>query len=132
MSAPAAQTESLRVLLVEDEALIALYTQDVLEDAGYSVVGPADRVEPALALASAEPLDAALLDVNLAGVKVWPVAELLRQRGIPFIFLSGLSSGSDIHTDFAMRPHLGKPFMPSALLAKLAEVISAAELNKRQ
>jgi DNA-binding response OmpR family regulator len=59
------------------------YTEETLTDAGYDVVGPADRLEAALDLAANEALDGAVLDVNLDGVAVWPLATLLRKRGIP-------------------------------------------------
>ena len=87
--------KSSRILLVEDEALIAMDTEDALVDAGYAVVGPADRLDTALALARAAPIDAAVLDVNLAGSMVWPVATALQQRGIPYVLLTGFGAYLD-------------------------------------
>jgi DNA-binding response OmpR family regulator len=124
---PTAKTEPLRILLVEDEALIALDTQDVLESAGYTVVGPADRVDRALALAAAWPIDAAVLDVNLAGVQVWPVAESLHQRGIPFLLLSGLATTSAVPANCAKAPRVSKPIMSKELLEALAAILRAEE-----
>ncbi len=117
-------SEPPRILLVEDEALIALETRDILENAGYKVVAFADRLDGALAAAASEVLDGAVLDVNLAGVAAWPVAEALRQRGIPFIFLTGLFSGSDIPASCARAPLLSKPIMPPALIDALAALFA--------
>lgn len=80
----------LRLLLVEDEYLIALYLAELLEEQGARVLGPAGCVSDALALIDREPdIDAAILDVNLAGEAVFPVADALRARHVPFAFASG-------------------------------------------
>ncbi len=125
----AGPSEPLRILLVEDEALIALETRDMLENAGYKVVAYTDRLDGALAAAASEVLDGAVLDVNLAGVAVWPVAEVLRQRGVPFIFLTGLFSGSDLPASCAKAPLLSKPVMPSALIDTLAAEFEKHRFN---
>jgi len=77
-----------RLLLVEDEYMIAVDLADALEAAGAEVVGPADTVESALAVLRCEDraIDAAVLDINLNGMAVFPVAEALKVRGIPFVF----------------------------------------------
>ena len=77
------------ILLVEDEYFIADAMQRSLEDAGAYVVGPAASVKDALALLDSEPVDGAVLDVSLYDGKVYPVAEVLMARGIPFIFTTG-------------------------------------------
>ena len=80
----------LRVLVVEDEFLIADDLQQELEAAGAEVVGPAATVEAALRLAAeAGRLDGAILDVNLCGARVYPVADLLRERNVPFVLATG-------------------------------------------
>ena len=79
----------LRILLVEDEMLVAMNIEDMLLDLGHEVAGIASRLAPALALARETELDAALLDVNLAGEQSFPVADLLEERGIPFVFATG-------------------------------------------
>lgn len=88
--------ESLRgrhVLIVEDEYLLADDLSDALSDVGAKVVGPAGSIEQATALIlSREPIDVAILDVNLRGEMVFPVADALRQRGIPFAFATGYDS----------------------------------------
>lgn len=109
-----------RVLLVEDEALVALLACDVLEEGGYEIVGPADRLAGALALAGNEALDAALLDINLAGEAVWPVAELLGRRRIPFVLVSGYGDSLPMPAGCAPAQRLSKPYDGQSLLRALA------------
>jgi DNA-binding response OmpR family regulator len=110
------------VLLVEDEMCLAMMLQDLLEDAGYRVLKAA-RVPGALALAAAEPIDAAILDVNLAGKEVFPVAEELRRRGVPFMFASGYGERG-LPGQFQGSPVLQKPYDPVALEAMLNDVLA--------
>ena len=109
-----------RVLVVEDEMMIAMMMQDMLEDIAYEVVGPANRLDAAMALTDAE-LDVALLDVNLAGELVYPVADRLRQRGVPIIFLTGYGSVG-VDPRYRDCPVLSKPFDLAALEAALANL----------
>jgi DNA-binding response OmpR family regulator len=106
----------LRVLVVEDEVIIAMLLEETLHDAGCVVIGPVPRVDMAMEVARAEPLDFALLDVNLAGEKVFPVAELLVERDVPFVFLTGYGR-SGLPPAYAQRPALAKPFKLAALLS---------------
>lgn len=78
-----------RILVVEDEALIAVMVEDMLRDLGSDVVGPAATIEAALALVGTEVIDAAILDVNVRGERIDPVAEALFARGIPVLFATG-------------------------------------------
>jgi CheY-like chemotaxis protein len=78
-----------RVLVVEDEMLIALLIEEFLTDLGCGIVGPYGSVQAVLTAVQNEPADLAVLDVNLNGEKVYPVAERLPERHIPFVFLSG-------------------------------------------
>jgi PAS domain S-box-containing protein len=78
-----------RVLLVEDETLLAMEVAEVLKAAGAAVLGPANTLEQALALAATETIDAAVLDVNLGGASARPVARLLQTRGVPFVLVTG-------------------------------------------
>lgn len=112
---------TVRVLLVEDEALIAMFTAGALRKAGYEVVGPADRLEPALELAAKELLNAAVLDVNVAGVAIWPVANVLHSRGVPFIFVSGFGKNLATPSFCQNVPFLSKPVKVPVLLNALAE-----------
>ena len=110
------------VLLVEDEMCLAMMLQDLLEDAGYRVLKAA-RVAGALALAEAESIDAAILDVNLAGKEVFPVADELRRRGVPFMFASGYGARA-LPGEFRGCPVLQKPYDPAALEAMLENVLA--------
>jgi DNA-binding response OmpR family regulator len=113
------------ILLVEDDALLALDTQDVLTDAGYDVVGPAATVERALFLAQTASLSGAVLDVNLNGLNVWPVAEALHNRGIPFVLLTGFGADLEKPPYCPREPHLNKPVVARLLLSALARILAA-------
>ena len=108
---PVAQKAPLlarRVMIVEDEALVALVLADQLTELGLSVVGPCSSVAEAKAIADKGDFEAALLDVNLGGELVYPVADLLSARGIPFVFVTGYGRES-IDRRFANAPVLEKP-----------------------
>jgi CheY-like chemotaxis protein len=110
------------ILIVEDEMMLAMLQEDQLRDLGYESVKAA-RVAPALRLADQAPLDAALLDVNLAGETSYPVAESLRRRSIPFIFATNYGDRDEITTRFGTVPVLRKPYFPDALAEALAAVL---------
>jgi len=114
-----------RILVVDDEILIALDTQDALVGAGYTVVGPVAKLSDALQLAVSEPLDAALLDVSLDGVLIWPVAQALHQRGIPFVLVTGFGRGLDMPGFCCNVPVLEKPVRRAALLAQVTALFSS-------
>ncbi len=82
-----------RILVVEDEAMVAMLIEDMLTDLGCQVVGPAMRLEHALQLAETGALDAAILDINLGGVRSDPVAEILERRRVPTLFVTGYGQG---------------------------------------
>ena len=81
--------KGLRVLVVEDQAPIALLLEDMLVESACEVVGPASRVGQALRLLSNHTVDAAVLDLNIAGELVYPVADALDARGLPYLFATG-------------------------------------------
>jgi CheY-like chemotaxis protein len=109
-----------RVLVVEDEALVALDLQFALEDEGAEVIGPALSLSDALDLVAREPdIDGAILDVDLAGVEVFPAAELLRSRGIPFVFHTGHGSRANLSERFPGSLTCSKPTLPSTLISAL-------------
>ena len=114
-----------RVLVVEDEPLVALEVETELVEAGATVVGPAGTLEAAARLIEAEPLDAALLDANLAGRPVDTLAAALDARGVPFAFASGYGPAG-LPEGFRDRPLLGKPFGAEALVALVAELLTPA------
>jgi CheY-like chemotaxis protein len=107
-------TAPRRILLVEDELLVAFLLQGMLEDLGWTVVGPAARVDEALAMLEAEQVDAALLDVSLNRELSYPVADALIRRGVPFVFSTGYESGRlpAAYRDIA---YLQKPFQEAEL-----------------
>ena len=79
-----------RILVIEDESLVAMLLETILDDMGCAVVGPESNIDDGLIAATTEAsLDAALLDVNVAGREVFPVAEALKARGVPFVFSTG-------------------------------------------
>jgi DNA-binding response OmpR family regulator len=102
------------VLVVEDETMIAMLVEDMVQDFGSEVVGPATRMDEALHLARSAELDAAILDINLGGAVVFPVADVLRARGIPLIFSTGYGA-SGLPPRFLDCPTLRKPFSHEAL-----------------
>jgi CheY-like chemotaxis protein len=118
-----ADLEGVRVLVVEDEFLVATLIEDVLEASGCVVSGPIPRVTEALDAVNHESYDAAVLDVNLAGDRVDPVADALSQRNIPFVFVTGYCTGG-LPGQFAGRPHLCKPFKMADLVEALSRLIN--------
>lgn len=113
----------LRILVVEDEMLVAMNIEDMLHELGHFVVGIAARLGPALALAGEADLDAAMLDVNLAGERSFPVADLLAARGIPFLFATGYGRRG-IEERFSDAPVLQKPFRAADLSAALRTLVT--------
>jgi DNA-binding response OmpR family regulator len=109
-------------LVVEDEFLVSLTTTDFLEDVGCEIVGPATDLSMAVRLAESEPLDAAVLDINIAGDMIWPVAEELRRRDVPFVFLSAYPQFAIIPVLFATAPRLEKPLEQNRLLRRLIAI----------
>lgn len=108
------------VLLVEDEFLVALDLQIEIERSGATVVGPVGRLADAVDLAGrATPLDVAVLDVNLHGETVFPVADVLTERGIPFVFATGQDRAM-IPERHRVAMHLAKPIVLDDLLRCLA------------
>lgn len=111
----------LRVLIVEDEMLVAMNIEDMLLELGHEVAGIASRLAPALSLASEGNFDVALLDVNLAGEPSFPVASVLRSRGIPFLFATGYGIRG-VAEEFRTEVVLQKPFRESELAVAVEEV----------
>lgn len=110
----------LRVLVVEDVAVLAWRVCDILAGAGAEVVGPVPDVSRALALLRGREVDAAVLDMNLDGETAEPIADVLAARGVPFLFLTGYARG-DMGGRYTARPALGKPVRPAALVRMLAD-----------
>ncbi|MEW9614399.1 response regulator [Shinella sp. S4-D37] len=104
-----------RILIVEDEVLVAMHLEDLLTGMGHQVVGPATRIGQAMELARRSEIDAVVLDVNLAGRKSFPVADILRQRGIPFVFATGYGAEGFVDR-YRAQPTLRKRYEPRELV----------------
>ncbi|KQT12083.1 MULTISPECIES: response regulator [Bradyrhizobium] len=117
------EVSAARVLLVEDEGLVALMIEDMLEELGLKVVASAAHLNTACELATTGSFDLALLDVNLAGELVFPVARVLRERGIPFLFSTGYGA-PPLDEEFKGAPAIGKPFSIDQLNEKLRTLLS--------
>jgi CheY-like chemotaxis protein len=114
----------VRVLVVEDETLVAMLLEDMVADLGGKVAGSASRLDGALALAN-DPsleLDLAVLDVNLAGQDAFPVAAALQRRGVPFAFSTGYGSAG-LPEAWRGRPTLPKPFTQDQVLNVLCQAL---------
>jgi len=121
---PAANPARLpAVLIVEDDALLASAIGLCVEQAGYTVAGTANSVEAALTTLGRSPVDAALLDINLQGELVFPVANALAERGVPFVFVTA-HGVMDIPETHRHRPLVSKPYLAAALHAALASVLA--------
>ncbi|MFL6735206.1 MAG: response regulator [Sphingomicrobium sp.] len=111
-----------RILLVEDEAIIAFAMEDILADLGCEVIGPALRLEDAKVLAGSDRIDAAILDVNLNNLRSYPVAEVLERRGVPFLFATGYDNEG---IEWSGRPAelLPKPYRREQVEAALTRLL---------
>ncbi|GFE79626.1 response regulator [Steroidobacter agaridevorans] len=112
----------LAALVVEDEGAVALMIEDMLLDLGCEIAASAADLDTACELARTAPIDFALLDLNLAGVAATPVAEILRQRAVPFVFSTGYGTAG-IPQEFSDYPALAKPFVLNELRDKLLLVL---------
>lgn len=117
-------SDRARILVVEDELMIALDTAAMLGALGYEAVGPVGQVADALALVQKEPLDGAVLDINLGrGERSFVVAEALAARGVPALFLTGYAiKDAAIPSHLAHIPVLGKPVHDRVLADALARL----------
>lgn len=113
--------KGLRILVIEDVGMVAMSLKAMLQDLGCVVVATAARLHEAEELARHETLDGVLLDLNLAGQYTFPVADLLRERNIPFIIMSGYDAGK-LRADLAAEPQMAKPFEPEALEPMLIQI----------
>jgi CheY-like chemotaxis protein len=119
-------TDFRRVLVVEDEIMIRMLLEDMLDDLGFKVALTAGRVDEAIMLARDGEFDVAILDVNLNGDLVYPVADVLAARGLPFAFSTGYGDAG-MPDNYRDRPTLQKPFQLAGLEKALAELMQAAE-----
>jgi len=113
------------VFLVEDEVMIRMMVADMLEELGYKVAAEAGDIEEAIWLARSIEFDVAILDVNVNGKVISPVADLIKAKGRPFIFATGYGS-SGLPERYRDRPALQKPFMAEALSKTIELVLRGA------
>jgi CheY-like chemotaxis protein len=114
------------VLLVEDEGIVLIDLELTLGDLGFVVAGSASDLETGLALARELALDVAVLDINLSGRESGPIADVLAERGVPFIFASGYTQAT-LPARHPTRPLLPKPFSSTALREALNKAMSGSE-----
>jgi CheY-like chemotaxis protein len=110
-----------RILVLEDEPLVAMMVEDLLIDLGCIVIGPAMHLPEAMQLAAAETLDGAVLDININGGRSYPVADLLAERGIPAMFATGYGYGEELKG--RAEPVLQKPYQGERLAAALSAIL---------
>jgi CheY-like chemotaxis protein len=120
-----ARLDGLKVLVVEDEMMVSMLIEDMLSDLGCQVVGPAARIEDALELVKSAEIDCAVLDVNLGGQPIFPLADVLRERGAPFAFATGYGDAGLRDKDKGT-PVLQKPFREIDLARILSELKTRA------
>jgi PAS domain S-box-containing protein len=128
--ASASPSAGQRILLVEDESLIAMMMRDMLVGLGFCVIGPFGDVQAALAAAEAGEIEAAVLDVNLNGDSASPVADALAARGVPFLLVTGYDAES-VSRRYADVPILQKPIDPTTLRGMLLNLAAAASSSAR-
>ena len=113
-----------RVLVIEDESLVAMLLETILSDMGCTVIGPESNVGDGLRVVTGETdLDAALLDVNVAGREVFPVAEALKARGVPFVFSTGYGEAG-LPEHWRGNPTIQKPFTEGAIREALMRAMN--------
>lgn len=113
----------MRVLIVEDEFLVGMQLEEDLRSLGYSILGPFSTLESAIRASRRESFDLAILDINLNGDMVYPLADELSSRGLPFIFLSGYIR-TDLPVRFRRSPQLTKPHDPAVLSRRIQKVLT--------
>lgn len=116
-----------RVLIVEDELLVALSLEDTLRSLGCDVIGPVATLPDAMQVVEEVEADIAILDVNLRGEQVFPAAEILARRAIPLIFCSGFVGAAPLPACFADALQVPKPYTDRVIASALRDV--AARLS---
>ncbi len=116
-----------KVLVVEDEMMIAMLIEDMLDEPGCTLVGPATNVPRALDLIDKEQVEVAVLDLNLDGQDTYAIADALQRKNLPFIFATGYGSAG-LRKEYGNRPVLQKPFQISELDTALVEALAGSSV----
>jgi DNA-binding response OmpR family regulator len=122
--------QGCRILVVEDETLLAATIEEILQDLGCVVIGPMSKLEAALQSAANDSLDAAVLDISIRGGMVFPAAEKLLARHIPFLFASGYGEWA-LPEGFADWPRLTKPFTAQELETAVRSLLTGSSAAER-
>jgi DNA-binding response OmpR family regulator len=119
MVPPFEKLQGLRILVAEDETLVLMEIEYMLDELGCEIVGPVSTINAALAAIRKDDFDCALLDMNLHGERILPVAEALRAQGVRFILCTGYSKGNGDEAAIKDAPRLTKPFSLQTLRAAM-------------
>lgn len=122
---PVSALSGKRILVVEDEVLIAVMVTDMLAGLGATVVGPATTIEAGLSLAGSETFDAAVLDINVRGERIDPIADLLVARGIPMLFATGYGMAAVAERRNAFV--IDKPYTQERLANSLTQAMAVSK-----
>ena len=114
-----------RIMVVEDELLVAMNLEDLLEEFGFEVVGPYPTLAEARVALEADDLDGAVLDVNVRGELVFPLAQDLVARHVPVVFCTGNAESGRFPPGLAALPRVAKPYTPEGLRSVLAVALAA-------
>ena len=114
-----------RILVVEDEYLVADYIAMMLEELGYEVVGPVSTIPEAMTTIAGEKLDAVLLDANLGGASSAPIAAELAARRLPFVVVTGYGNLEFATAALQAAPRVSKPFTPAEVAGALAKAVAS-------
>jgi len=123
---PAQEQERKRILVVEDELMIRMLLEDMLAELGYTIAAQASRIDEALEAAKTADFDGAILDVNLNGQPILPVADALVARGTPFVFATGYGERG-LPEPYRDRPTLKKPFQLDGLKLMLQNALAGGK-----
>ncbi len=114
--------KKLRILILDDEPMIALNLEEILIDAGFTIAAVVHKIDKALAVIEGGACDFAIIDANLAGVSASPAASALAKRGLPFIVVSGYSR-KQLQVNFPGAHFLQKPFQPTQIIQAISAMV---------
>ena len=124
-----ADLKGRRILLIEDSPVVGPFTVDLLEDIGCTVVGPAPNMAAARELIEGDRFDAALMDIHIRGERVFPLCELLEDKGVPFVLTSGYADWQ-MPEKWDGRPRLQKPYTIDQVKDALTALLGGSSLPK--